>query len=92
MDFVNSLRVVDFTWKDIADEPAVPVDKEGKRETGFIAQEISAALQASSYNSWRLHNENPESYQGIDPKQLIPALVSAIQELSARLDAHKKKA
>ena len=92
LDFVNSLRVVDFTWKDIADEPAVPVDKEGKRETGFIAQEISAALQASSYNSWRLHNENPESYQGIDPKQLIPALVSAIQELSARLDAHKKKA
>ena len=79
LDFVNSLRVVDFTWKDSVDQKA------GKRETGFIAQEIGAALEASGYNSWRLHNSNPDAYQGIDPKQLIPALVSAIQELSARV-------
>ena len=79
LNFVESLRVVDFTWKEEVDTKA------GKRETGFIAQELGAALEASNYNSWRLHNPNPDSYQGIDPKQLIPALVSAVQELSAEV-------
>ena len=85
LTFVESLRVVDFTWKDDVDIKA------GKRETGFIAQELGAALEASNYNSWRLHNPNPDSYQGIDPKQLIPALVSAIQELSARVKELENK-
>ena len=85
LNFVESLRVVDFTWKEDVDLKA------GKRETGFIAQELGAALEASNYNSWRLHNPNPDSYQGIDPKQLIPALVSAIQELSARLKELENK-
>ena len=85
LNFVESLRVVDFTWKDDVDVKA------GKRETGFIAQELGAALEASNYNSWRLHNPNPDSYQGIDPKQLIPALVSAIQELSARVKELENK-
>ena len=85
LNFVESLRVVDFTWKDDVDIKA------GKRETGFIAQELGAALEASNYNSWRLHNPNPDSYQGIDPKQLIPALVSAIQELSARVKELENK-
>ena len=79
LNFVESLRVVDFTWKEEVDTKA------GKRETGFIAQELGAALEASNYNSWRLHNPNPDSYQGIDPKQLIPALVSAVQELSTEV-------
>ena len=85
LNFVESLRVVDFTWKDDVNIKA------GKRETGFIAQELGAALEASNYNSWRLHNPNPDSYQGIDPKQLIPALVSAIQELSARVKELENK-
>ena len=85
LNFVESLRVVDFTWKEDVDLKA------GKRETGFIAQELGAALEASNYNSWRLHNPNPDSYQGIDPKQLIPALVSAIQELSARVKELENK-
>ena len=79
LDFINSLRVVDFTWKQEAEQKA------GKRETGFIAQEIGNALALSNYNSWRLHSANPDSYQGVDHTQLIPALVSAIQELTARV-------
>ena len=79
LDFINSLRVVDFTWKQEVEQKA------GKRETGFIAQEIGNALALSNYNSWRLHSANPDSYQGVDHTQLIPALVSAIQELTARV-------
>ena len=72
--FVESLRVVDFTWKDDVDVKA------GKRETGLIAQEVKEALDASNYNSWRLHTDGDT--QGVDKNQLIPALISAVQELT----------
>lgn len=75
--FLESLRVVDFTWKEDVDVKA------GKRETGLIAQEVKEALDASNYNSWRLHTDG--DLQGIDKKQLIPALISAVQELSAEV-------
>ena len=81
--FVESLRVVDFTWKDDVDVKA------GKRETGLIAQEVKEALDASNYNSWRLHTDG--DLQGVDKKQLIPALISAIQELSARVKELENK-
>ena len=75
--FVESLRVVDFTWKEDVDVNA------GKRETGLIAQEVKEALDASNYNSWRLHTDGET--QGVDKTQLIVALVSAVQELSAEV-------
>ena len=75
--FLESLRVVDFTWKDDVDVKA------GKRETGLIAQEVKEALDASNYNSWRLHADGDT--QGVEKKQLIPALISAVQELSAEV-------
>ena len=81
--FVESLRVVDFTWKENVDVKA------GKRETGLIAQEVKEALDASNYNSWRLHTDGDT--QGVDKKQLIPALISAIQELSARVKELENK-
>ena len=83
LEFVESLRVVDFTWKE--DVP----EKAGKRETGLIAQEVKEALDASNYNSWRLHTDGDT--QGVDKKQLIPALISAIQELSARVKELENK-
>ena len=83
LEFVESLRVVDFTWKeDVA-------EKAGKRETGLIAQEVKEALEASNYNSWRLHTDGDT--QGLDRDQLIPALISAIQELSARVKELENK-
>ena len=83
LEFVESLRVVDFTWKeDVA-------EKAGKRETGLIAQEVKEALDVSNYNSWRLHTDGDT--QGVDKKQVIPALISAIQELSARVKELENK-
>ena len=83
LEFVESLRVVDFTWKDEVDVKA------GKRETGLIAQEVKEALDASNYNSWRLHTDG--DLQGVDKKQLIPALISAVQELSAEVKELKER-
>ena len=82
LDFINSLEVVNFTYKDMEFNGT----KAGKRETGLIAQNVKDALDKSTYESYRLWNENPDSYQGLDKKQLIPALVNAIQELNARVD------
>ena len=55
----------------------------------MIAQEVKEALDASNYNSWRLHTDG--DLQGVDKKQLIPALISAIQELSARVKELENK-
>ena len=87
LDFVNQIPVVSFTFKDIDYNEYT----RGKRETGFIAQDIKRALDNSTYESYRLWSENPDSYQGLDKKQLIPALVSAIQELTARVEELENK-
>ena len=82
LHFILDLEVATFTYKDMEFNGT----KAGKRETGLIAQNVKDALDRSTYESYRLWNENPDSYQGLDKKQLIPALVNAIQELNARVD------
>ena len=87
LNFVNQIPVVSFTFKDIDYNE----NTRGKRETGFIAQDVKKALDNSDYESYRLWSENPESYQGVDRKQMIPALTAAIQELSKKVDAIEKR-
>ena len=87
LNFVNQIPVVSFTFKDIDYNEHT----RGKRETGFIAQDVKKALDNSDYESYRLWSENPESYQGLDKKQMIPALTAAIQELSKKVDAIEKR-
>ncbi len=84
LNFVNQIPVVSFTFKDIDYNE----NTRGKRETGFIAQDVKKALDNSDYESYRLWDENPESYQGLDNKQMIPALTAAIQELSKKIRPH----
>ena len=87
LNFVNQIPVVSFTFKDIDYNEHT----RGKRETGFIAQDVKKALDNSDYESYRLWSENPESYQGLDKKQMIPALTAAIQELSKKIDAIEER-
>ena len=87
LNFVNQIPVVSFTFKDIDYNEHT----RGKRETGFIAQDVKKALDNSNYESYRLWSENPESYQGLDKKQMIPALTAAIQELSKKVDAIEER-
>tara|TARA_Y100001963_G_scaffold108694_2_gene150276 strand:- start:5769 stop:6485 length:717 start_codon:yes stop_codon:yes gene_type:complete len=87
LNFVNQIPVVSFTFKDIDYNE----NTRGKRETGFIAQDVKKALDNSDYESYRLWSENPGSYQGVDRRQMIPALTAAIQELSKKVDTIEKR-
>ena len=87
LNFVNQIPVVSFTFKDIDYNE----NTRGKRETGFIAQDVKKALDNSDYESYRLWSENPGSYQGVDRRQMIPALTAAIQELSKKVDAIEER-
>lgn len=85
LDFVNSLRPVEFTWntRDGA--------KVGVRDAGFIAQELQAAQDAAgAAEALRLvYAENPEKLEA-SYGHLIPVLVKAIQDLSAKMEALQK--
>ena len=80
LDFINTLRPVSFNW-DRRDGSMV-----GKKDFGFIAQELKAAQEATVYSdSMRLVCEdNPERIEA-DPMKTYPVLVKAIQELSAKV-------
>jgi len=80
LEFVNSLRPVKFEW-DRRDGSMA-----GLKEAGFIAQELDAAQDAAGAEEYLrlVLKDNPEQLEA-SPGKLIPVLVKAIQELSARV-------
>jgi hypothetical protein len=84
LDFVNSLNPVKFTWQ--MREPNEV--KDGTSEAGFIAQELQAAQEAAGATDYLglVYDENPERLEASAGK-LLPVLVKAIQELSAKVDS-----
>jgi hypothetical protein len=100
LSFINALRPVTYKWaaKNAIDEdlPFYDADSsdpcrgtEGKTHHGFIAQEVKAVIDANSgvkdgHNIW---SEDPNGTQQLAPAALIPMLVKAIQELTARIEA-----
>ena len=99
LSFINALRPVTFKWnaKDaISDtlpqydaDSSDPVYGEGKAHHGFIAQEVKAVIDANSdvANGHNIWVEDPDGTQQVAPAALIPMLVKAIQELTARIEA-----
>ena len=99
LSFLNDLRPVTFKWKmekDIPEELNGYVkdsDKRFKTDTtqhGFIAQEVKTAIDANSelkdgFDMWR--EDAKDGRQRIGEVALIPMLVKAIQELSAKVTA-----
>ena len=82
LSFLNTVRPVSFDW-DRRDGSMA-----GKKDFGFIAQELKVAADATIYaNHMRLVDEsNPDRLEA-DPMKMFPILVKAIQELSAKNDA-----
>jgi hypothetical protein len=61
--------------------------KDGTSEAGFIAQELKAAQESSGAEYLGLvYEDNPEKLEA-SPGKLVPVLVKAIQELSAKVDS-----
>jgi hypothetical protein len=79
LDLINKLRPVEFTW-DTRDGAVT-----NKPDLGFIAQEL-AAVEDEYDDAERLRftlRDNPEKLEAT-PGRLLPILVKAVQELSAK--------
>ena len=86
LDFINQLQPREFEWH----LRHTDVDQ-GKRASGFIAQEVLAVLQSNSAEYTGLvSTSDPEQYT-LAQTNLIPMLVNAIKELTARLEILEQK-
>jgi hypothetical protein len=87
LDFIKGLKPVKFLWNDR--------DEEGKhdiKDFGFIAQDLKKSQEdANLADTLKLvYEENPEKLEASYGK-LIPILVKAIQELTAKVEALEVK-
>jgi hypothetical protein len=81
LPLINALRPVSFLWN-MRDGGKVDIP-----EIGFIAQELQEAQKVSGLKVPNLvYEENPQKLEAA-PGTLIPILVKAVQELSAKCDA-----
>ena len=67
---INAIQVREFDWK-----------AGGHQDFGFIAQELIAAAPEAV-----TEGETEDDTWGVDPSKLVPVLVKAIQELTARVE------
>jgi hypothetical protein len=99
LDFLNKTRPVKFTW---AMRPAFDssgneiedldcINRNGKVEAGFIAQELDE-VQNETNTEWLnlVFKENPDRLEATAGK-LLPIMVKAIQELSEKIDSLTQK-
>jgi hypothetical protein len=81
LDFTNQLNPVSFDWN-MRDGGKV-----GVSDTGFIAQDLQAVQEKTGIEIPGLvYADNPEKLEAGYSK-LLPVMVKAIQELSAKIDA-----
>jgi len=79
LDAVKELRPVSFDWKN---------DK-GNDQLGFIAQEVETTSLKQLVSTYK--DENIEDLRRLNKEGLIPVLVKAIQELSAKVEELESK-
>ena len=87
LDFVKELKPVEFVWDD-RDESG----KHDVKDFGFIAQDLKKSQEdAGLAETLKLvYEENPEKLEASYGK-LVPILVKAIQELTAKVEALEAK-
>ena len=100
LSFINDLRPVTFDWKKKRDIPEdlkwnypaeddAPCLGKGKKVHGFIAQEVEAVIanhpEVVEGNS--ITDIDAQGVHGVGEGAMIPMMVKALQELSAKNDA-----
>ena len=80
LDFINTVRPVQFLW-DTRDGNV----KDGSTHIGFLAQELLAATDGNNAVLDLVMDDNPDKLEA-KYGNLLPVLVKAIQELTARLE------
>jgi hypothetical protein len=83
--FINQIQPVHFRWdkREWYESGISDGSKIGLSDMGFIAQDLLSHSHKDYYQI--VKTENPERYE-VAPARLIPILVSAIQELSKKLN------
>jgi hypothetical protein len=96
LSFINALQPRTFKYKTLGELPetfrayeadSTEVFKNSQTNHGFIAQEVKAAIDAddSIKDGFRLWDDREDGSQEVAEAALIPILVKAIQELTARI-------
>ena len=97
LSLINALRPRTFKYKTLGELPetfnafeadSTEVFKNSNTNHGFIAQEVKAAIDAddSIKDGFRLWDDRDDGSQEVAEAALIPVLVKAIQELTARIE------
>ena len=97
LSFINALRPRTFKYRTLGELPetfnayeegSTEVFKSSQTQHGFIAQEIKAAIDAddSIKDGFKLWDDREDGSQEVAEAALIPILVKAIQELTARIE------
>tara|TARA_R110000824_G_scaffold321004_1_gene507935 strand:- start:329 stop:1657 length:1329 start_codon:yes stop_codon:yes gene_type:complete len=92
LEFINKIRPVQFTWdrRNLVEGDLESVHN-GKTRIGFISQELQEAMEGDSNEILDLvYEENPERLE-VKQGKLVPILVKAIQELSAKVKELENK-
>jgi len=102
LDFINELRPVTFLWKKAKDVPSEmkvhnPDSEErvmnGKYNHGFIAQEVKEVIDRhdlkDGFDMWT--EDETDGRQRIGEASLMPIMVKAVQELSAKVEELEDK-
>ena len=98
LDFINDLRPVTYNWKQRKDIPVeLKAHVEGSTERynndklnhGFIAQEVKEVIDnhpeiKDGFNMW--NEDDVDGRQRVGETALVPVLVTAMQEMSAKID------
>ena len=77
---VNSLHGITFDWNETAKESR---PHRNKREAGIIAQEVEMVMP-------EIVNIRTDGYKAVDYDKLVPLLIEAIKELTAKVDRLEK--
>jgi hypothetical protein len=87
LDFVNTLKPVEFIWDDRNEDGRHDV-----KDFGFIAQDLKKSQEDAELSDVLklVYEDNPEKLEASYGK-LIPILVQAIKELSAKVEALENK-
>jgi hypothetical protein len=90
-DWPEKLKEARFL-RDGSDKPSDPKpDDNPNVYTGFIAQEVKAVLDAQNITEWDGWSEGENGMQSLTLTAFVPALIKAVQELSAKVEALESK-
>ena len=97
LSFINRLRPVNFKWKAPSEYPEsftsydseVTTPTRTNWQTGLIAQEVKAAMDAEGIETEKFDvwNEEEDGSQALSPAQLVMPLIKALQEADDKIDA-----